>query len=402
MDDFNEIFKDPVITVRLTQKSFEKDDIAVFLIQWGKTGNPKNVGFVRGTLQNASQKPKVNTIDWDWDKKRSAWYEEGEGVSREYDKDFREHTNFANKIFKGNNYIKGLNDGSGMYFTTKQNGAGDKITSSYNLMAWFVYAPAAKPTSGDPNADKNKEEVIDEQAKEAEEEADTAEKEADDEAKKPGAKLADVKEKQEYARVARANSEKLLEKAKMAHEYDSFYTEFNTPATFSAEFIKSMDKYQRRYWHNFGSSWGGVVTDPTNHVHYVDGKTLVWGIKYEKEKTYYFAKELAKSLSVFTLGEEAAGDIKPGWVFPSAVRFDTRRKTASRTSNASGTVPKTDVEKGIQSLRDQLTALTLRLDISSTANNNDTHTQLKNLRDKIKRTASLIERDAASLRRVYV
>jgi hypothetical protein len=47
MDDFNEIFKDPVITVRLTQKSFEKDDIAVFLIQWGKTGNPKNVGFVR-------------------------------------------------------------------------------------------------------------------------------------------------------------------------------------------------------------------------------------------------------------------------------------------------------------------------------------------------------------------
>ncbi len=47
MNDFNAIFKAPKNTVRLTEKSFEKDDIAVFLIQWGKTGNPKNVGFVR-------------------------------------------------------------------------------------------------------------------------------------------------------------------------------------------------------------------------------------------------------------------------------------------------------------------------------------------------------------------
>jgi hypothetical protein len=397
MDVFNATFENQKIenTIRLQKASFDDEDIAVFLIQWGSS--PKNVGLIRGTINTRTKRLRFKEIEWDWVKGNSGWYEGGGGDLKQFDQDFQD--NILSKIF--GDYIRGANDdGSGMFITGKR--TGDKITSSSNLMAWFVYAPAAEPASADTGKKEKEAEVIDEQAKEAEEEADAAEKEADDEAKKTGAKPADVKEKQDYASVARANSEKLLEKAKNAHEYDIFYTEFNTPATFSAEFIKSMDKYQRRYWHNFGSSWNSVVTDPTNHVHYVDGKTLVWGIKYEKEKTYYFAKELAKSLSVFTLGEEAAGDIKPGWVFPSAVRFDTRRKTASRTSNASGTVPKTDVEKGIQSLRDQLTALTLRLDISSTANNNDTHTQLKNLRDKIKRTASLIERDAASLRRVYV
>ena len=102
MNDFDAIFKIPGKAVRLTEKSFEKDDIAVFLIQWGNY--PKNVGFVRGKLQTSSIKPKVNTIDWEWDKERSGWYDEGKGSLREYDKDFQEA--FEDTIFKGNDMDK--------------------------------------------------------------------------------------------------------------------------------------------------------------------------------------------------------------------------------------------------------------------------------------------------------
>lgn len=411
MKGFIEIFERQTLkkTIRLTVASFDDGDIALFLVQWGSI--PKNVGLIKGTIKTSwrqtdpgednKDRPGLKDIEWDWEKGQSGWYEKGDVVLKEFEEDFKD--TLSETIFKGND-IKGTGHEDGMFITGKRDG--DRITSSSNLMAWFVYAPAAKPASADTGKKEKEAEVIDEQAKEAEEEADTAEKEADKEAKKPDAKPADVKEKQEYAKVARANSEKLLEKAKKVHEYDIFYTEFNTPPSFSAEFIKKLDKYHTSFWQ---SSWKDAVSNPKNHKHYVDDKTLVWGIEYKK--TYYFAKERARSLGVFQLSEEFAGDIKPGWVFPSAVRFDTRhaatRKKDGETKTASETIQKTNVESGIQSLRAQLAALTLRLELSGAVKKDEVsalpaQTQLALLRDKIKRTGSMIESNLAGMRRVHV
>jgi hypothetical protein len=73
MDVFNATFENQKIenTIRLQKASFDDEDIAVFLIQWGSS--PKNVGLIRGTINTRTKRLRFKEIEWDWVKGNSGW-----------------------------------------------------------------------------------------------------------------------------------------------------------------------------------------------------------------------------------------------------------------------------------------------------------------------------------------
>lgn len=400
-ETFNDLKESDDFIIRPTQKSIQKGDSIACLVQWNySAGKPRYRGILKGSVNAvvADKGVKPSQIDWDLG---SSTYAAVDADGNEGD------VKTVETGFPGFDVIETIFNGEDKVFPStgsKKAKYVDRVV--YKTKDILKSPPAVEKEVPTDEKKEDEKEVIDEQAKEASEEAEAAEKTVDEVKKDKSADPDDVKEKEEYARSARAHAEKLMEKAKKVHKDDRFYTEFKTQTGFSDEFIKVMDKNHAGWF----TSWRKVVSDAKNHVHYVDGRTLYWGIKFED--MYYFGREIAKSLSILQLSAaDAGGDIKPGWVFPSSVRFNTRRNAAGKkdgeTKTSSETIPKSNVESGIQSLRDQLAALTLRLELSGAVKKDNfsalpAHVHIEALRSKIKRTGEMIERNLAAMRRVYV
>jgi hypothetical protein len=375
---FNRFKLSPDFIIRPHQKSIKVGDSIACLVQWDFKGSkPGKRGILKGTVNEVvtDKGVKPSTIKWDL---AISTYAEIDDDGNE-----SEVHSFATKLPSF--------DVLSTIFGNKDDVLGLRESPSSKFVARVVYKK--KDASYTPPTTEDVEENEAEAAQEAHEEASEAEKKAK---KEPDDAVV-----QEDAKAARKLADASIDIAcsaskKFDKDGEQVYNHRMSALLYAESKVWWVDYWRQGVFSNHEFRY--VRKHPTTGC-------IQRGLKVDENTVKYISDGESGKLATSPFKDS---NWNKGWDdgAPSLSKKPSEAPPAS-TKTASATIQNTNVESGIQSLRAQLAALTLRLELSGAVKKDNVsalpaQTQLALLRDKIKRTGSMIESNLAGMRRVHV